>query len=472
MSEVIYLELEALTDLSLSSTNQTFGQSDSHDYIPGRTLWGAIASIAYRKGMAEEKAFRLFHQGAVQISDGVPLKNGCRTYPSPISWHHPKENPGAEMKNFILPKVRDRALKERQHKGKAVAWLTPNLQPVTVAKNFSLRTAVDSTGKARDGLLYGLPVVCAGQRFSTHIRGSKEDLAEIKSLLQGADLRLGRSRNSELGLVRVKFSDKPKQLEGGKGTKDTISFLCVSRCVFRDAKSGSATLVPSPRHFGLEDNWALDAEASFVRFTRIVHFHGKRTRPEPEVFAIEKGSVFTFKGSGAKSIEDISKKLQDGVGELRAYGYGEVLVSPSWLSEESLKIKNPEPLAVKSVVEPKNDELFSWAKKKGVEDRLALKLFEEASNDASAFREFGSLGSQWGNIRAKAQEYRLSGDSGQKLSDWLDAYFESGKRNISPAWKKAKPELLKQAKGNEFLLYLELLAAACMRKPAEAGKEG
>lgn len=459
----LYLELEALTDLSLSTGNQSFGQVDSHDYIPGRTLWGAIASAFYRAGLPEDTAFRLFHQGALRISDGVPLVDGHRCYPSPASWHQPKERPDGTLKNFVSAAARHKA-REIQHIARPVGWVTADGKAVSLGKNYSLRTAVDATGKARDGLLYGLAVIEAGTLFSARVDAAEDDLAHVRKFLDDAELHLGRSRNAELGLVKVRLGGPPRALPHGSGKTETISVLCVSRCVFRDQKTGAPSLVPAGRDLGLPEEWQLDRARTFLRSTRVVHFHSKRTRPEPERFALEKGSVLTFSGPGV-NIDDVLAKATAGVGEFVSQGYGEVLIAPDWLTREDMKLGEIREPEEQNLTLP-SDELFEWAQRRAYERRQALSLYERAGEDARVFRTFSLPGAQWGTIRAMAREARFSGD-GQLLDRLLgpNGYLRDGKRRLSGGWKRALPELEAACrdKDGHLAVYLEFLASACMR---------
>lgn len=463
----LYLNLEAKTDLSLSTGNQTLGQADSHDYIPGRTLWGAIAAAAYGSGMAEDLAFRLFQLGDVRVTDGVPMLDGARCYPSPSSWHHPKEQPGGECRNFAIKAMRD--VGNEQYKPRSVGWLTADLQPLVVDRDYSLRTAVDSTGKAREGLLYGLPVIRAGTRFLARLEGAEADLKEVRRFVDGRDLRLGRSRNAELGLVKVAIASAPKSLSHGIGKVKQVSFLCVSRCVFRDAKTGAPTLVPSATEFGLAEDWSFDLAASFVRSTRVVHFHGKRGRPEPERYAVEKGSVLTFTGPSSVMLEDLASSLRGGVGDFTAQGYGDVLVAPKWLTLETVQVQATGEKQAASAPPPK-DELFRWATERGRETRICIDLYGQATDDASSLRAYKLPGSQWGAVRAMARAGRYQ-DAG-RLREKLNDYVHGGKRQISKGWKRAYPDLEKlcQGKGEHLAVYLEFLASACMRTSVDENR--
>ncbi len=464
---ILELRLKALTDLCLSASNHTLGQPDTHDYIPGRTLWGAVATLAYRSGMDEKEAFRLFHQGAIRIFDGVPALGDSRTYPAPRSWHQQKDSKSPEYLNFAHKQSRSKALAgEKQFKPGPDQWVSPMGLPVELDRNFSLRTAVDPSGRASEGLLYGLPTLPAGCEFATRIEGDEADIRQVKSLLEGAILRLGRSRNSELGAVKVSIRKKGHEvLKCGTGKNAQISILCISRVILRDSSTGQPTVIPTAEDLGLPKDWQFDVDHSFVRTTTIVHFNSKRKRPEPERFALERGSVLTFKGREALAVETIQAALSDGVGEFTGQGYGEVLVAPNWLTEEKVSIQ-PKAKVEAVQARPPKDELFGWAEQKAQDKLKILNLYETATSQAANFRRFRVPSSQWGVLRAKAREARFCGGEGLFKDIFGETGFlETGKRGLSGPWKRAKRELMNvcEEQKADLPIFLEQLASACMR---------
>jgi hypothetical protein len=467
---VLELDLVAVTDLCLSSSNHTLGRAETHDYVPGRLLWGALANRAYRAGLPDEQVFRLFHQGALRILDGVPALGESRAYPAPASWHFVKDSDGLTCFNFADAAVQQACLQgEKQYKACRSLWLTCDRQCVKHDADYSLRTAVDPTGKARDGLLHGLSVLRAGATFWSAIMYEEKDEELIEPLLAG-ELRVGRSRNAELGILRVApRKNAIKRLTHGKGKTNVVSVFCVSRCLFRNPATGAPTLRPEASQFCLPSDWALQPGLSFIRLANIVHFNSKRARPETERFAIEAGSVLTFCGEGAVDLERLTHTMARGVGEHRGQGYGEVLLSPSWLTETA-----DIPLCVQAgrkgrqAPEP-SDELFRWAKTRAVQRESMVSLHKRASAAAAEFRTLGVPSSQWGVLRSKAREARFLGST--DLFEQLfknGGYLDSGKRKLSRPWEKVRDKLEKVCKDQraDLSTFLELLAGACMRPSA------
>lgn len=470
------LDLELLTDACLSTSNHSLGEPETHQYIPGRTLWGALATLAYRSwAFTEDEAFRIFHQGAVQISDALPLQSQHRSYPVPLAWHEPKNTPGQSLQNFALESVRKHCAGD-QYQGKKGGWVSADRREIKVETDFSLRTSVDPSGKARQGLLFGLPVLRAGTRFHATLSGTKVDLDKVLALVKSQELRVGRSKNSELGLVRVKPRSQPAiRLEHGAGSATTVSVFCVSRCVFRDPHTGAPTLLPKAAALGLPKDWEFDSASSFVRTVGVVHFNAKRGRPETERFAIERGSVLTFRGNST-DLAPVINFVTSGVGEHCGQGYGEVLVAPSWLTQDKPFSLEPPEVSTESGAKEPTDALFSWAQQRAGQKNRAIGLYSQAQEAADQLKRHRVPGSQWGVVRRMAREARFQSQLATRL--WEDLFSEekgflfSGKRKLSESWKRAMVPLKQACEGNrseqDLPMFLEFLASACMRPARES----
>lgn len=464
---MLHLELELLSDICMSASNKTLGDAETHDFIPGRLLWGAVASQFY-ESRNEAEAFEYFQRNKVRFSDGVPLYDSRACVPAPRSLHLEKGSAGTTFRNLALDEVR-KSLGAKQYKPISDGWLTPDGQWCEPQKNFSMRTAMDGRGRARDGLLFGIPSLRRGARFYASVDGSAEILKCLTPMFTGAPLRLGRSRNSEFGLVGVTLlKEAPRGLSLSKGKATKISFLCVGRCLFRDARTGAQTLEPGSEAFGLPASWKLDHEATFLRATRIVHFHGKRQRPERERFAIERGSVLTFAGPKDQPVDlDALRGQLSRVGECQGDGYGQIVVAPEWLTASTVDVRKTVGASrPKGEAATPPDELFRWALGQAESREKAMARLKAARDDAQQLKKYRVPNSQWGVVRQLARESRYTNRDNAALMGILRELLDSGKRRLSPQWKRARPtffELLESRQSVDLSAYLEALAAACMR---------
>ncbi len=497
------LDVELLTDVSLSTSNRTLGEPDTFTCIPGRTLWGAAAGRMYRGDLTEEEAFRIFHQGTVRICDAVPLDGEHRAWPVPRSWQYPKHGSTGEASNFASAEARRRA-EGTQHKPCGEGWMIATSEGkarrVEVHTARSMRTAIDPSGRSRDGLLFGIPVIEAGARFVTRVSGPTADVERVVTALCREAVRLGRSRNQEMGLARVRrHKGRIDGLATATPAAGQISFLCASRCLLRDPSTGTPTCVPYAEAFRLGEGWVYDEAASAIRTTRIVHFNGKRNRPETDRYAIERGSVITFRHPHQvkADVATLVKELAQGVGEHRGEGYGEVEVSPAWLVIDRIPIVDEaESPAGEVLGDPRKalagDQLFGWASKRALDRIMMVTLFEKANQAARELRRHRVPPSQWGVLRTVAREaqFRKSGssllDELFREPEWRETrdrtrhqhkelareggLLLSGRRALSREWKSARGPLItccEPFNGDQLPMFLEMLASACMREELE-----
>jgi hypothetical protein len=468
MSEnrTVELEVELLSDVSISASNSTLGEAETLTCLLGRTLWGVAANQAYAAGMDESEAFRLFHQGGVRFLDAVPMHGNARTYPTPRSWHQQKK---ATDSRTVFNLVAGTGPDGAQLKPVSDGWLTPGGGRVEVPTSLSLRTSIDRSGRARAGLLFGIPVMEAGSRFWTRLSGEAAALECILEGLQRSDVSLGRSRHTELGRVRIRVRPQPAEclrdvfdVANGK-----VSFLCASRLLLRDPATGFPSLTPDPRAFGLDEGWIWRSEASFIRTASVVHFNGKRARPETERHAIERGSVITFVGAGDPDWAAVREAVARGVGESTGQGYGEVVVNPVWLTGTEFEVVRSE-AARQKAAEPA-DELFRWARAEAQQRQASRGAYEDARAAAAQFQRYAIPPAQWGILHAMARAARTRGKSSGELKEAVIEFLKEGKRNVAGQWKggamMALESFLDRA---DSPVFLEHLASACMRLEREA----
>jgi CRISPR-associated protein Csx10 len=485
--------LELLTDVSLSAAARTLGAHETLDYVPGRVLWGVAASRAYASGMDEAEAFRLFQQGAVRFFDAVPCLTSAsgsdlegatewrRAAPTPRSWHRRKYGT-EEVRNFVFPEQR-REAEGQQFEQLPTDWRAPSGAVVHTASSFTMRTAVEPTGRAKTGLLFGMAAIQAGTRLHACVDGSEADVELVCALLAG-ECRVGRSRSAEYGLVSIRRLDGAVSSlrDAPARSVDRVAILCLSRLALRDPLTGAGTFLPVPSAFRLGDGWEFDLESSFVRTASYSPYHQKRGRPESERAVIEHGSVLVFerKFPGPDvSLDELRPLLSGGAGEWRHQGLGEVAVDPEWLTEARPKFPEEEATAQLPPPLVPDDELYRWASEQADLRRSAREQFNWAERNARAMGAFGLPASQWGMLRALARQARYRADGPRWLASELERLLGRGVRALSGRWGKrvqgttAAQTLLDALKdaGAELPVRLELLAGRAAR-PVEEDRGG
>lgn len=470
----VNLVLELETDVSIRESNRTLGSGGTLTWLPGRVLWGAAAAAAYRDGMDDDEAFALFHRGLVRFRDAVPLAGSERTYPVPRSWHAPKGTTGSTaLVNLAATDPSDGI----QWKPLEEGWLSPDAVRIVVPTALSMRTALERTGRAKEGLLHTLSAIRAGTRFCTSLSGPREAVESLVNRMTSQGLALGKSKNTELGRVRVtrsaqSFGRLASALSSGA---TDISFLCVSRLVLHDPETGFPTIVPDPRAFGLDATWQLVPERTFIRPVKVVHFNAKRARPETERLALERGSVVTFSGpSNTLDLEGLQKLEEVGIGAWRHQGYGEILVHPQWLANAAAHLAESSPEVRAAAVPEPEDALFQWARQRARETAMSLEIGVRAGKLARELAVMGIPPAQWGALHQKARWARIHGTGANAFREEMTRYFATGRRNVAEAWKGGTRQRLLaalEAEGEKAAVFLEHLANAGMRARESSAEE-
>jgi len=402
----IDLHVELLTDVSVSASNRSLGDSGALDYLPGRLFWGVAATAAYAEageaGRAEIDG--IFQAGRLRFLDAVPSVDGQRSFPTPLAWQRPKYGGQPDLAhNFAHDATRQDQTEQFRPWG--AGWRLPDGGALQPATRYSLRTAMTAAGRPEQGLLFGIESLAAGTVLHGALVAADEALLERALPWILGERRVGRSRGSEYGLVRISRAAQPAAaLPGPAGDVTRVSFLVLSRLGLRDAQTGQPRLIPDGADFHVPPDWELIPEASFVRTSRFSPFHGLRRRPENERQVLDPGCVLTFAGPTPVSLDALRRDLAGGVGLWRAEGHGEVAVLPDWLAEPEIHLAEaPVPAAPQPVPAP-TDELFAWAAARSAARSVDGQQAALAVADFAQLEPYGLPASQWGVIHRLARE--------------------------------------------------------------------
>lgn len=358
----IQLDIELLTEVSCSEEARSLGAGRAHDYIPGRMLWGVLATRLYARAPASAEA--LVFSGGCRVSDARPVIAGKRTVPVPKSWHKLKDAEGVD--SFV-----DLARGGRPAESLAELSGVVTQDGETVAKPrraISLRTAMQADGRALDAHLFAIEAMPAGTRLMAFIDITNADEQALVEQLVAGEAHIGRSRNAELGLVRITtkaVAPAPATapgMETAPGLED-VRLLCVSRLVLRDDATGAPRLQPVGADFGLPEHFVLRADKTFIRTSRHSPFNSRHLRPKTERQCIEAGSVIVFAprdgtAASAEVVRVATRHCAAGVGLHADQGFGEVWVNPPLLATVAPSVASP---PKKAPHVPPDDALYRWA---------------------------------------------------------------------------------------------------------------
>lgn len=445
----LHLQITLLTEAIFSSSSATVGTPECLDHIPGSNLLGACAATSYR-ALDRETSFALFHSGQVRFGNAHPvLVEGTASWPMPLSFHAVK---GASDKttwyNLAVAKRADVQYEQRRR-----GWLVGNDRTSLLDRRVTMRTAVDGTGRAREGLLYGFESLPAGQRFLARIDADKPALLDTvrTALLQGP-VRLGRSRTAEFGLARVQEVPSPTTPVFSPHDK-RILLYCVSDLCLRDVATGQPRLLPCASDFGLEGH--LDLSRTFLRTRRYSPFNAKRRRPDLERQVIQAGSVLVFHVDTVS--DERLQQLSRGVGEYLQDGLGQILVNPAFLATDQVQVQEAgRPQVPGELTPPDNDELFLWIQARHAERTRQEDAWKRASAWMEKVKHYHLPNAQWGSLRDLARQAAGRSDGA--------AWLRSGFVELSSKGVAALPDKWGARLGRDSLKLSEVVAGLLSSK--------
>ena len=438
------LTFELLSDVAFTASNASIGRHETLRYIPGSAVLGACAQALYHD-LSPELAGRIFHSDSVRFGCARPVMGNVVTVPVPLSYHCPKNGSSwqrlASDLDAIGPDVTNLAAADRTPELKQLRtpdFLDAGLRRYRPLTGFSMRTAIGDEGRVRDGYLFSIEALSAGQVFRSWLHADRDDdLDRLVTALGGRDIRLGRSRNTEFGLARVVAETGPcaDGQELGSGQVRQVALLLLSDLCLRDTL-GHPTVVPTSRHVGLPDGWRLDVARTFAGTRSYSPFNAKRRRHDHERHVLSMGSVLVFAGETEVDLNELRASLAGGIGMHRNEGLGQVLVAPMLLgvaSPNSLVALEEDQGKPTSAPIPERDELALWMRHRADVARAAELQTAEVARTAW---ELGALVSnaQWGEVRTLASRALAQAWPFQKLEQELRTLVTSGVGQLATRW--------------------------------------
>jgi CRISPR-associated protein Csx10 len=346
-----YYIATALDGISINETHANAFSSTCLDYIPGSAIMGALAARLYQNDkISKEELDLLFQTNSVIFSNAYPLTDDMTmTLPAPMCLHYPKDTSTekSNLENKCQESENDHCTQYKQVRS---AFITPSLEEFhKVPCSTITRTAIDPNNQtAKDSTLHTQQFIEEGTSFLGFIDTADLKISDkVKELLPeflSSKIRIGNSRNSEFGRVSLEYFEiKDLNLNKPQIDKDCLLYLwCISDCEFYNTETGSSSSVPvfsniwalNDRNEGITGTYI--PKHSFVRNISIRHFNRKRGGLESENLLVKKGSIICFKPSTNLSVKQMELIQKTGIGLNRHYGYGQVLVNPSWISQRKI----------------------------------------------------------------------------------------------------------------------------------------
>jgi CRISPR-associated protein Csx10 len=444
----IYYTLTTIDPIIVSQNNAATANHECLDYIPGSAILGAFAAQYYSK-LSATQSWRAFHSGEVKFSPCYPLVNNEMALPTPASWNFSKAqsdnliNKGKYNTTILTNHSaanfsRDESI---QYKQCRTGFVNSNGDVANVKMGNSTKTALNSqTGSAKEGQLFTYSFIESGQTFAgwVDLDDSDNEINNAVKTLLASNIRLGRSRNTEFGRVKLNIVETPAKQNIANNSNELVLW-CISDSEFFN-NVGLPTLMPSGKniHPALEGA-TLIADKSFIRSIKVSRFNQKRQGLDTEQILIAKGSVLTYKLTSKLSQEVLNDIDANCVGINQQYGLGWLSVNPSWSLEEAItdsalftslpiKIRDTSGQAPTSDNSPLLKWLSSQVSKQERSDTLQKKVNELIRNivhlyqsarkyhDILPSNEAGPSSTQWRRI---SEEVRVNNDK------WQQGVFDS-----------------------------------------------
>lgn len=330
----LFYRLTTVDPIILSQDNSSV-KAQSLDYISGSALLGAVASKLYPL-LNPEQSFSAFQNSGAHFGPAYPvLENDGQAQvclPIPASWHAPKGQDNVLSNHSAANFKRE---KDIQYKQKRDGFITNTGTSPSVKCSLITKTALNSTtGKAKDSKLFSYSQIDKSQSFAGFIHADDTNvLAAIKNVLT-QPLRLGRSRGSEFGRVKIELLELPaKPIQSNTDAKKTLTLWCLSDVQCFDT-FGEPTCTPNLEELAptLNAQATLNTSRSFIRSHNVSLFNQTRGGFDSQQQLISKGSVLTFDLDSPLNNEQLNA-LENGVGINQQQGLGWVSVNPEWAEQ-------------------------------------------------------------------------------------------------------------------------------------------
>jgi CRISPR-associated protein Csx10 len=345
--------------------------------------------------------------------------------PTPASWHYPKGenaisagqyNNGVISNHAAIDFSRDENIQYKQCRD---GYLNNKGLAAEVTQGITTKTAINrASGKASDGQLFTYAYIEARQTFTGWIDCDDDSLInKLKTSLNQIQ-RIGRSRNTEFGRIKLSLTEAHTQAEPVE--QKTLTLWCLSDCEMLNAH-GLPTFSPEGKdiHPSLA-NASLNSTKSFIRTTRVSRFNQKRQGADSEQLLIAKGSVLVYTADMPIAAETIKQIEASGIGINKHQGLGWVQSNPQWANHSQINgdsLFHEIALASQtSPVFPKNKQsvdspLLAW-----VNERITVNN-QVVANQAKVHELLTVISSNYKNARAYNNIIN-SNEAGPSSTQW------------------------------------------------------
>ena len=319
--------LKSESELMLSKQNA----EDSESYIPGSNILGSIAKKYLEVNPIDfnnitDEYINLFLNGKVIYTNAyITNEEGKQFYPIPFSYAKVK-NTNDRFYNKMFD-VEEDGIQLTAITNKFVTFDENSyIKDVEMSENYHHQRAKDNKiGRTlqseNGGTLYQYNVIGANQYFLATITGKAKYLRKILPYIKINDvLRVGKSKNTEYGKIRIKEIKEVKdRLELKEYNKFAV--ILTSDVILLDngkPTTNKEKMVGKIKNI-LGQNIKL--ERAFINYTTVSGYNIIWNLPKEQQEAFKAGSVLVFNAE-----EPIKAKEEYVIGQRKAEGYGRIKI--------------------------------------------------------------------------------------------------------------------------------------------------
>lgn len=481
-----------LADVVMSSLSST-EVSESLDYLSGSAFMGIAANYLFKNKPKDYDVFDDIFSGKIRFLDAHPLIDGKRSFKIPLSLHKPKVKDDGEIYRFdgkpvprteIDPNAdpKDTIQMKQIRKGFFVADGT-TWSKVEPEHQYTMKSSYDSkTRRAKDNALFGYDALVKGSEwvFVMEFDEEKKALAdELDKLFTGKNHRIGKSRTSQYGNVKIERDDSLVSDCQNYSAGNIYKVYADSRLCFFD-ENGQATFQPTAEQLGFDKGDKILWDKSFVRKYVFTPRNSTRNAYDGDIACIDKGSVITVESETGHDGRTVA-------GEYQSTGLGQIIVNPEFLENVPSVVNDYEKKNNESEVQC-SDPLITWLESKQKERKVEQEIAEQVTKALPDVpKEKNKLtSSQWGVLRAKARTAIVKGtewkDFESEIFNENDGYLF--KKRLHDKWGKHVKRLknivdvlhpgskmIKDWNDIQKLRFFELLCAAAAKEAAKKSKD-
>ena len=407
-----------LSDVILNASSATAGTKDSLEYIPGAKFLGIVAKAIYNNKLSDEATLNIFHNGKVSFGDAHLVYNKERSLKIPFNFLEKKKKQIQSYEDFWIHHLLEDSERQKllgegtQLKSRQTGYFLPKEKRIISTKmSYALKAAYDADKRrSKDRSMYGYKAHEKGSVWQFKVELNEETVvyADLISESLLGEHGLGKSRSAQYGRVKIEKIAEDEKVVETTSVGETVVVYAASNLCFIDKNTGQYTVNPLAMQLGFEGEAKVDWSRSKIQHRLYAPWNVKRSSRDADRWIVEKGAVFIINNVRIVNWE----KIQKGIGIFRGEGYGEILINPSFLTEEKVSLQKNIAPSKSSQETVKTVELSGsdlWIKqlldsiqnKRLPQDTIADDVTRFIRKQIAKFEKISS--SQWGQIRNIAQ---------------------------------------------------------------------